>query len=150
VAHGKISWAGAMKKLPAPPEKLAKVVHDAKGKWLTPGLIDCHTHLIYAGDRSQEFAMRQAGKTYAEIAQAGGGLVSTVKDTRAASEKELLASAQKRLNSFIAEGVTTIEIKSGYGLDTKSETKILRVARELGKHNPITVFTTFLGAHALP
>lgn len=150
ISDGRISWVGERKALPAAPEKLARTVHDAKGKWLTPGLIDCHTHIIYGGDRSQEFAMRLAGKSYADIAKEGGGIMSTVRATRAASEDELLASAQKRLASLLAEGVTTVEIKSGYGLDTPNEIKMLRVAKKLAALNNIRVSTTFLGAHTLP
>lgn len=146
----RIAWVGPMSALPAAPEKLANTVRDVFGKWVTPGLIDCHTHLVYAGNRANEFAMRQQGKTYKEIAEGGGGILSTVKATRAASETELLDAAGKRLQSFLREGVTTMEIKSGYGLDTASEMKLLRVARRLGDLYPITVKTTFLGAHAVP
>ncbi len=150
VANGKIAWVGPMNDLPGKPETLAATILDAKQRWLTPGLIDCHTHMIYGGNRAHEFAARLAGKSYADIAKDGGGILYTVRETRAASEAELLASAQKRLNSFLAEGVTTTEIKSGYGLDTASEMKMLRVARALEAKNPITIRTTFLGAHALP
>jgi imidazolonepropionase len=123
---------------------------DAQGQWLTPGLIDCHTHLVYGGNRANEFEMRLNGAAYEEIAKAGGGIISSVKATREATEEELFQSASKRLQSFIDEGVTTIEIKSGYGLDTDNEVKMLKVAKRLEKEFPVRVSTTFLGAHALP
>ena len=123
---------------------------DAQGQWLTPGLIDCHTHLVYGGNRANEFEMRLNGASYEDIAKTGGGIISSVKATRQASEDELFESAAKRLQSFINEGVTTIEIKSGYGLDTETEVKMLKVAKRLGREFPIRVSTTFLGAHALP
>ncbi|MCC6198069.1 MAG: imidazolonepropionase, partial [Burkholderiales bacterium] len=120
------------------------------GDWLTPGLVDCHTHLVYAGSRAREFEMRQHGATYADIARAGGGIVSTVRATREATEAELAAQSAPRLAMLAAEGVTTVEIKSGYGLDTATEAKQLRVARELGRELAIEVRTTLLAAHALP
>lgn len=123
---------------------------DCEGRWITPGLIDCHTHLVHGGNRAREFEMRLAGASYEEIARAGGGIVSTMQATRAASEDELVESALLRLDAMIAEGVTTIEIKSGYGLDTDSEIRMLRAGRRLGEERPIRVATTFLGAHALP
>jgi imidazolonepropionase len=123
---------------------------DCEGRWITPGLIDCHTHLVYGGNRAEEFELRLAGASYEEIAQRGGGIVSTVKATRQASEDELVSSAQVRLDTLIAEGVTTIEIKSGYGLELATEGRQLRAARRLGRENAISVKTTFLGAHALP
>lgn len=125
-------------------------VIDCEERWITPGLIDCHTHLVYGGDRAHEFELRLKGASYEEIARAGGGIVSSVKATRAASEDELFASADKRLSALLAEGVTTVEIKSGYGLDTDSEVKVLAVARRLGRERPVGVQTTFLGAHAVP
>jgi len=123
---------------------------DCQGRWITPGLIDCHTHLIHAGDRAGEFEARLAGASYEEIARAGGGIVSTVKATRAASEAALAASAMPRLDALLAEGVTTIEIKSGYGLNIPDEAKMLRVARSLAAQRPVTIQATLLGAHALP
>ena len=123
---------------------------DCGGRLLTPGLIDCHTHLVYGGNRANEFEARLNGATYADIAKAGGGIVSTVKATRAASESELKKSAATRLQSLLAEGVTTIEIKSGYGLDRDTEMKSLRVARALGQSHPVDVVTSYLGAHTFP
>ena len=146
IKDGRIAWVGTMKTLKGD----ASEVHDAKQAWITPGLIDCHTHLVYAGNRAEEFAMRLAGKSYADIAKEGGGILSTVKATRAASEEALYAASEKRLRPFVNEGVTTIEIKSGYGLDAKNEIKMLRVARKLAEHYPISIRTTFLGAHTIP
>ena len=123
---------------------------DLAGRWVTPGLIDCHTHLVYAGDRAHEFELRLAGASYEEIARAGGGILSTVRATRAATDAELVEQALPRLEALMAEGVTGIEIKSGYGLETETEARQLRAARALGSLRPVTVATTFLGAHALP
>ncbi len=123
---------------------------DCGGRLLTPGLIDCHTHLVYGGNRAAEFEQRLNGASYADIAKAGGGIMSTVHATRAASEAELLESALRRLESLLAEGVTTIEIKSGYGLDVETEVKMLKVARKLGNLRPVDVKTTYLGAHTFP
>ncbi|GAA4352438.1 imidazolonepropionase [Kangiella taiwanensis] len=145
VNDGLISYIGTSN-----PELDAKEAIDAQGQWLTPGLIDCHTHLVYGGNRANEFEMRLNGVAYEEIAKAGGGIISSVKATREATEEELFQSAAKRLQSFIDEGVTTIEIKSGYGLDTENEIKMLKVAKRLEQEFPIRVSTTFLGAHALP
>jgi len=123
---------------------------DLGGRLVTPAPIDCHTHLIHGGDRAREFEMRLEGASYEEVARAGGGIVSTVRATRGASEDELVASALPRLDALIAEGVTTIEIKSGYGLDRETELRSLRAARRLGEERPVRVITTFLGAHAVP
>lgn len=147
VAGGKIGWAGRRAELP---DVASGETIDAGGRWMTPGLVDCHTHIVFGGDRVGEFEARLNGVTYEEIARAGGGIVSTVRATRAASEDALFDSAAARLRNLIAEGVTTVEIKSGYGLDTDSELKMLRVARRLGRELPVEVRTTFLGAHALP
>ncbi|WP_378943256.1 imidazolonepropionase [Mesorhizobium sp. ANAO-SY3R2] len=146
---GRIAFSGAEADLPAGLEAGAEIV-DCEGRWITPGLIDCHTHLVHAGNRANEFQMRLAGATYEEVARAGGGIVSSVKALRAASEAELVAQTLPRLDALIAEGVTTVEIKSGYGLDVANEAKSLRAARQLGELRPVTVRTTFLGAHALP
>ena len=150
VQDGRIAWLGSKADLPGPPASLAKRVHRLEGRWLTPGLIDCHTHLVYGGDRAREFERRLEGASYEEIARAGGGIVSTVQATRASDEDTLMASSQKRLKALMAEGVTTVEIKSGYGLNLETEMKQLRVARALGESLPVSVKTTFLGAHALP
>jgi imidazolonepropionase len=147
---GKIGWVGERIALSGAPERLAGAVHDARGAWITPGLVDCHTHLVYGGDRADEFELRLQGASYEDIAKAGGGIVSTVRHTRAASEDELTAAAARRLKQWLREGVTTIEIKSGYGLERDAELKMLRAARRLGETHPLTVKTTFLGAHALP
>ncbi len=132
------------------PDFAADIVHDCGGRWIMPGLIDCHTHLVYAGNRAREFELRLQGASYEEIARAGGGIVSTMAATRAASEVELVEAALPRLDAMIGEGVTTIEIKSGYGLSEIDEIKMLRAARVLGAARPVSVVTTFLGAHALP
>ncbi len=123
---------------------------DCDGRWITPGLIDCHTHLVHAGNRAREFEMRLKGATYEEIARAGGGILSTVAATRAASEGELLDASLPRLDALLAEGVTTVEIKSGYGLSLEDETNQLHAARALAERRPVTIVTTFLGAHAMP
>ena len=150
VDKGKICWLGSMDKLRDVPENQSPKIHDAKGMWITPGLIDCHTHLVYAGNRANEFAMRMEGKSYTDIAKAGGGIMSSVRAAREASEDELFRAAEKRLRSLLKEGVTTVEIKSGYGLKKESELKLLRVARELGRAYSVNVQATFLGAHAVP
>ncbi|MDX1401694.1 MAG: imidazolonepropionase [Kiloniellales bacterium] len=147
---GEIGYAGLEDDLPGAPENLAKTVVDLEGRWITPGLIDCHTHLVHGGDRAREFEQRLEGATYEEIAEAGGGIISTVLATRRSGRDELLKSARKRVRALMAEGVTTVEIKSGYGLTLEDELKQLWVARELGRSEDITVKTTFLGAHALP
>lgn len=149
VRDGCIAWIGADHALPEQYVVSANR-HDVGGKWITPGLIDCHTHLVFGGNRANEFGMRLAGASYEEIARRGGGIVSTVNATREISEDLLFKQAAQRLQTLLAEGVTTIECKSGYGLDVETEAKILRVARRLGACYPVTVYTTFLGAHALP
>ena len=145
MAAGAITYVGSMIDAPSATETI-----DCEGRWITPGLIDPHTHLVFAGDRISEFELRQKGASYEEIARAGGGIVSTVHATRAASEADLVASALPRLDALIAEGATTVVIKSGYGVSAADEAKMLRAARVLGKARPVTVRTTFLGAHALP
>jgi imidazolonepropionase len=147
---GRIAFAGEMADLPDAPEGLAREVHDLEGRWVTPGLIDCHTHLVYGGDRATEFELRLKGASYEEIAAAGGGIVSTVTATRNSNADALAAATERRLRALMAEGVTTVEIKSGYGLDVETEQRCLAVARALGRRHPVTVKTTFLGAHALP
>ena len=150
IADGRIAFAGPRADLPGAPETLAAAVHDAGGLVATPGLIDCHTHLVYGGNRSREFEMRLQGESYEAIARAGGGIVSTVRATRSMDEDALLAASLPRFDAIRAEGVTTIEIKSGYGLETETELRCLRVARRLGALRGITVRTSFLGAHAVP
>lgn len=150
VQDGRIVWLGRHDALDGAPETLAKQVHWIDGRWITPGLIDCHTHIVYAGTRAREFEQRLEGASYAEIARAGGGILSTVRATRAAGEAELFQAAEPRLKALMAEGVTTLEIKSGYGLESAAERRQLRVARQLGKAFPVGITTTFLGAHALP
>lgn len=149
VRDGCILYVGAEEYLPFPIDNAAEII-DCGGRWITPGLIDCHTHLVHAGDRANEFEMRLAGATYEEVARAGGGIVSSVRALREASEDDLVRQSLPRLDALIAEGVTTIEIKSGYGLDLDNEAKTLRAARRLGEERDVTVRTTFLGAHALP
>jgi imidazolonepropionase len=150
IRNGEIAWVGTSAQLEALPAWSAQEVTPAQGLWITPGLIECHTHLVYAGNRSAEFEARLAGSTYEEIARAGGGILATMRATRAASEDELLAQSLPRALSLIADGVTTLEIKSGYGLDLDSELKMLRTARRLAARLGITVVNTFLGAHVLP
>lgn len=150
VAEGRFAWVGRMDALPGPSDALARELHDLQGRWVTPGLIDCHTHLVYGGDRAEEFERRLEGASYEEIARAGGGIVATVAATRAADEETLYRAARQRLEPLLAEGVTTVEIKSGYGLDLDNELKQLRVARRLGAELPVTVCGTFLGLHAVP
>ena len=146
---GRILFAGPEAEVPASMTGGAEVI-DCEGRWITPGLIDCHTHLVHAGNRASEFEMRLAGATYEEVARAGGGIVSSVRALRAASEDQLVRETLPRLDALIAEGVTTVEVKSGYGLDLENEVKALRAARRLGDERPVTVRTTCLSAHALP
>ena len=145
---GVIAWIGSACDLPG--DLRAANTLDARGRWATPGLIDCHTHLVYAGNRAHEFERRLEGTSYAEIAAAGGGIQSTVAATRAASPQSLVAQSAPRLDALIRDGVTTVEIKSGYGLDTANELKQLRVARQLGAMKDVDVRTSLLAAHALP
>jgi len=150
VKDGRIAWVGVAANLHGDPETLATEVFSCGGAWLTPGLIDCHTHLVFGGNRAHEFEMRLKGASYEEIARAGGGIISTVKATREASLDQLTQSGEGRLRQLMAEGVTTVEIKSGYGLDTENEMKMLKAAIALGKNLPVRVRRTFLGAHAIP
>ena len=149
VREGRIAWIGAKDTLP---ESYAAGLprHDLGGRWITPGLVDCHTHLIFAGQRADEFALRLQGASYEDIARRGGGILSTVRATRLASEEHLYEVSASRLQTLLAEGVTAVEIKSGYGLDLPNERKQLQVARRLGQNYPVAVYATFLGAHALP
>lgn len=144
---GKIVFAGPAS---LAPELDAVETIDCHGRWITPGLIDCHTHLVHGGDRAHEFELRLAGASYEEIARAGGGIAETMRATRCATESDLVASALPRLDALIAEGATTVEIKSGYGLSLQHERKMLRAARRLAEERAVTIRTTFLGAHALP
>lgn len=145
---GRIVYAGSAREAPSAVDARERI--DCGGRWITPGLIDCHTHLVYGGNRAHEFEQRLAGASYEEIARAGGGIVSTVKATRQASTEELIAASLPRLDALIAEGVTTIEIKSGYGLDLDTERRQLRAARALGDKRAVSVRTSFLGAHTVP
>jgi imidazolonepropionase len=147
---GAIAWVGARADLPAPPERLAARVIDAGGRWITPGLIDPHTHLMFAGDRVGDFERRAAGQSYAAAASGGSGIAHTVAATRAADEETLFSGAAARLRTMIANGTTTVEIKSGYGLDVDTELRMLRVARRLGRELGVGVRTTYLGAHVVP
>jgi len=147
---GVIVYAGAQADLPDTPEMLADHIDSAHGHWLTPGLVDCHTHLVFAGNRAQEFERRLQGASYEQIAREGGGILSTVRATRARYPDELFGDSLPRAAALRADGVTTVEIKSGYGLDLESERRMLTVARRIGRELGITVRTTYLGAHALP
>jgi len=149
VREGRIVFAGPEDEAPFAARAAERLV-DCEGRWITPALIDCHTHLVYGGDRAHEFALRLAGASYEQIAREGGGILSTVRATRAASEDELMRSALKRLDALIAEGVGTVEVKSGYGLELDAERKSLTIARRLAKQRNIAICATFLGAHALP
>ncbi|MFV8783412.1 imidazolonepropionase [Microbulbifer sp. SA54] len=147
VTGNKIVWIGPRQELP---ECTADQIIDGEGQWLTPGLIDCHTHLVYGGHRAGEFARRLGGESYEDVARAGGGILSSVRATRAASAEDLYHAAEPRLKALMSEGVTSIEIKSGYGLELDAELKQLRVARRLAQHYPVNILTTCLAAHALP
>ncbi len=146
--HGKIAWLGPRKNLSS--ALTARVATDLEGRWITPGLVDCHTHLVYAGNRAEEFARRLRGDSYADIAGDGGGILSTVRATRAAALSALVRQSLPRLDALLAEGVTTVEVKSGYGLSTAAELKMLHAAKALGEHRHVRLAATFLGAHALP
>ena len=150
IAHGRLSFVGSRDALPDQPRHLAREVRPLGGAFVTPGLIDCHTHLVFAGDRAKEWEMRAEGASYEEIARAGGGILSTVRATRAASEDELVEAAVPRAAKLAREGVTTVEIKSGYGLDYPNELKMLRAAERVGQKSHIRVVRSFLGAHAVP
>jgi len=149
VERGRIAWIGHAADI-ADPDARARDVRRCNGAWITPGFVDCHTHLVFGGDRAREFELRLKGASYEEIARAGGGIVSTVAATREASKEELIESAAKRLAGLTREGVTTVEIKSGYGLDLETELKQLEAAGELGPRAGVRVKRTFLGLHALP
>lgn len=146
IEGGRIRWAGRAAEMP--PAEGERI--DLGGRLVTPGLIDCHTHLVHAGDRAREFAMRLEGASYEEVARAGGGIVSTVRATRGAREEDLVETALPRLDRMLAEGVTTVEVKSGYGLTVADELKMLRAARALARHRPVRVVTSLLAAHAVP
>jgi imidazolonepropionase len=148
VVEGHIAWAGLMSGIPARYRSLPE--HSVDGRLVTPGLIDCHTHAVHAGHRAVEFELRLQGASYEDIARAGGGILSTVSATRAATEDQLLAAALPRIDQLIASGATTIEVKSGYGLTVADELKMLRAARAIARHRPVTVKTTHLAAHAIP
>jgi imidazolonepropionase len=145
---GRIVFAGAQSDFPVDADAIERI--DCAGRWITPGLVDCHTHLVFGGNRAHEFELRLQGASYEEIARAGGGIVSTVAATRASGEAELVAGALPRLDALIDEGVTTLEIKSGYGLNLETEMRQLSAARALGRQRPVSIRTSFLGAHALP
>lgn len=150
VLDEKIAWIGYDQQIPEHLTSASHTEHDLGRAWITPGLIDCHTHLVFAGSRADEFEQRLCGASYEEIARSGGGINSTVLATRAADEESLFAQSARRLERLVAEGVAAIEIKSGYGLRLNDERKMLRVARRLGEQYPVSVYTTFLGAHAVP
>jgi imidazolonepropionase len=150
VERDRIVWIGNDGEVPAELVSSAQRTRDLARRWITPGLIDCHTHLVYGGCRADEFQMRLSGATYEQIAKAGGGINSTVRATRLADEESLFRQSARRLKALLAEGVTAVEVKSGYGLNLHDERKMLKVARRLGRDFPVTVYTTFLGAHAVP
>jgi imidazolonepropionase len=147
IATGKIAWLGSADDVPAAD---IKETRSLGGRWLTPALIDCHTHLVFGGNRASEFEQRLQGISYEEIARAGGGIMSTVNATRAADSDDLFGSARQRIQALQAEGVATIEVKSGYGLDVENELRLLKVIRQLGEESGLTIRSTFLGAHAVP
>ncbi|WP_462155609.1 imidazolonepropionase [Pseudoalteromonas piscicida] len=149
IKDGKINWLGPRSELPEV-DAIATPIHKSNGQWLTPGLIDCHTHILFAGSRANEFEQRLQGASYQEIAAQGGGIASTVKATRLADRETLYVNGKNRLNSLLKEGVTTVESKSGYGLDVENELKLLEINQLLNEHHPVDVHSTFLGAHALP
>lgn len=151
IKNNRIAWLGKQSELPDNYQRNTAKIIDAQSTWITPGLIDCHTHLIYAGDRNVDFAKRLASQaSYADLASAGGGILSTVAATRAASEEALLQQSEKRLHAMMTQGVAVVEIKSGYGLDLENELKMLRVAKQLAERNAIIIKTTLLAAHAVP
>jgi len=150
ISKGRIAFAGPMRDLPGRPGDLCRFAEDVRNCWITPGLIDCHTHMVFAGNRATEFEMRLQGKSYEDIARAGGGIMSTVRATRAATDDELARSAIGRLRALAEEGVTTVEIKSGYGLDADTEIRLLRAAHRAGREAQVSMVATFLGLHALP
>ncbi|CAA9300764.1 MAG: Imidazolonepropionase [uncultured Lysobacter sp.] len=147
--NGLLCYVGSRRDLPGDPHRIADIVIEADG-WITPGLVDCHTHLVFAGDRAREFELRLQGASYEDIARSGGGIVSTVRATREADEEAVLQQSLPRANALLRDGVTTVEIKSGYGLDFENERKMLRVARRIEQQLGLPVSTTYLGAHALP
>ena len=148
IRDGKIDWVGKVSEIPS--EFLHSKSEDLEGRLVTPGLIDCHTHIVYGGNRSVEFEMRLNGASYEDVARAGGGIISTVSDTRLSSIEDLVKDSLPRVDQLISEGVTLIEVKSGYGLDRETELKMLKAARQIQSERPIRVVTTFLGAHAVP
>ena len=148
IDEDRIVFAGDEAELPL--SVASDEIHDCEGRWITPGLIDCHTHLVHAGDRAHEFELRLEGAGYEEVARAGGGIISSVAATRAASEDELVRQSLPRLKALMRDGVTTVEVKSGYGLNVASEMKQLAAARRLGREQPVSIVTSFLGAHAVP
>lgn len=150
VKDGRITWLGTNSEFGDTPEALAAEVHNIDGHWVTPGLIDCHTHIVYGGNRAGEWELKLKGATYEEVAKAGGGIVNTVDGTRKASVSDLVSSARPRVEALLREGVTTLEIKSGYGLNLEAERKMLQAARQLGESYGINVPVTYLGAHACP
>jgi len=150
VHKGRIRWVGPATELPSDARSNAGLVQDLAGAWITPGLVDCHTHLVYAGNRSNEFEMRLKGSDYKAIAEAGGGIISTVRAVRASEEAEIRQQSIPRLQALLADGVTTLEVKSGYGLDLENELKLLKVIKHLDAQTPARIKATFLGAHTVP